>query len=157
MRHGSSLSQSLDLDDDCLGVKVLVEDLFPETTRALFGSTNVSVLGGELALKEPCTVFRSKPGLLVERFNNKNEGALAHFHDHLLINDVQRRLVNQTHIQALLSASEHSIIRPVEHVSKGNDISCVSINDDLVLPRDELVVTAKELGLAVGFENEWKL
>lgn len=62
MRHGSSLSQSLDLDDDCLGVKVLVEDLFPETTRAYIGSE------GNKYQRQGIAMDRDIPSLVVPMY-----------------------------------------------------------------------------------------
>lgn len=43
-----------------LRVKALVGDLLPKTAASLLVCANVAVLGGELALKEPCTKLGAK-------------------------------------------------------------------------------------------------
>ena len=61
-----------------------------------------------------------------------------HMRTYLLIDNVERRLVDETDVQALLPAAEDGIPRTVEHVSERDDVSGGTLGDDLVLRFDHL-------------------
>lgn len=81
-----------------LWVKTLEGDLFSKSTTTFFVCAHVAVLGGELTFKQPSTESRAKlwgtirdgkwqgmrgtyASLLVQGFNDENEGAGANFLD----------------------------------------------------------------------------
>jgi len=76
---------------------------------------------------------------------NVNEFDLTH----IFVNHVKRRLIDQPNIETLLPATHNGIPRPVEHFSKGNNVTSRAVHDGLVLSRHEFIIAFKEPGLAI--------
>lgn len=72
------------------------------------------------------------------------QGRLERLGSHLLIDDVESGLVDQTDIKTLLADLQDSIVTPVEHLSERNDVSSFTLEDSLILSRFELVVALEE-------------
>jgi len=89
---------------------------------------------------------------LVESFDDENKLGLTNLLDNLFIYHIQSRLVDQPDIDTLLSASQNSIPRTVQHFTEGHDISSSTLGDDLVFPRNEFIVILKE-PLSVFLDN----
>jgi hypothetical protein len=65
---------------------------------------------------------------------------------HLLIDNIQRRLINQPHIQPQLPTPQHRIPRTIQHLSKRHHIPRLALRNNLVFPRYELVPVLEEPG-----------
>ena len=75
---------------------------------------------------------------------------------YLLVDQVERRLVDETDIEALLPAAQDGVLGAVEHVTVRDNVTRLAVDDDLVLARDELVVIV-EVPRAVLLEDPWHL
>jgi len=135
---------------------------------------NVRILGGQPTFKQPSAilgaqleVIECQPGYLaggggtyaglpVQGLDHQHERGRSDLFGCLLIHDIQGRLVNQTNIQSLLTKTQDGIIRPVQHVAKGHDISGGTLEDSLVLSGNKLVTVPEEFG-PVDLQDVWNL
>lgn len=84
--------------------------------------------------------------LPVQGLDHQDERRRSDFLGGLLVHDVQGRFVNQTNVQSLLTETQDSIVRPVQDVTEGHDVSGGTLEDSLVLSGRELVTIAEEFG-----------
>ena len=94
--------------------------------------------------------------LLIESLSNQHEWSGSDLLDRLLVHDVQGRLVNQANLQSFLAKAQCSVVRPVQHITKSDDVSCGTLEDNFVFSNYEFVAIAKEFG-PVGLQDVWNL
>lgn len=146
-------SDLLDDREDVIRSKTLRIDLLVQAAAALLDRTDRPELGRQLALQEVSSQTAAQAGLLRDRLDNQDEGRGAVDADGLLVDDVERGLVDQTHVEAFLAQALHRVQGPVQHVAVRDDVAGRTLADDLLLARDELVTLAEELLLGAFLQN----
>jgi hypothetical protein len=71
----------------------------------------------------------------------------------LLINHIERRLIDQSNIKSLIPAPQDGIPRSIKHLSERNHISSFTLCDNLIFPRSEFIIAFKKLGFSVFLQN----
>ena len=115
-----------------LGIQALEGNLLLKTTATFLVSAHIRVLGGQPTFQQPSAVLGSEleeilcqtvvrrrtwnktyTGLLVQGFGDQHKRRRSNLFYHLLVHDVQGRLVDQTDRDSFLTQTQHSVIRPV--------------------------------------------
>ena len=153
-------------------IQTLEGNLLLQTTTTLLVCPDVRILGGQPTFEQPSTVFGAQlevteyqPGqvsgegatytsLPVQGLDHQHEWRRSNLLGCFLIDDVQGRLVNQANIHSLLTETQDSVVRSVQHVSKGHDISGGTFQDSLVLSWNKLVTVTEEFG-SVSLQDVW--
>lgn len=76
---------------------------------------------------------------------------------YLLINDVESWLVDQSNIQALLTAPQDRIPGAVKHLAEGNHIASSTLDNNFILSGNEFVVIFEEPGLPIFLQDPGNL
>ena len=146
-----------------------------QTTAALLTRSHVRILGGQPTLEQPSTILgtelevierqrakiqraaiKTYASLLVEGLNHQHEWRRSDLLGRLLVHNVQGRLVNQTDLDPFQLETHCSVIRPVQHLTEGHDVSGSTLEDGLILSRHKLVAIAEELR-SISLQDVWNL
>ena len=67
------------------------------------------------------------PSLLVQRFHNEYERAGSDLANRLLVDEVQRRLVDEADVEALLAEAEDGVPGAVGHLAVSDDVAGLEV------------------------------
>ncbi len=122
----------------------LVVSLLPQSAATLLGGANVGILGCVSPLQKPGSEPNTESALSVERLNDKHESAVSNTLHHLLIDHIERALVDKSYIVPLVSQSLHGVQGPVQSVTERNNVSDLAFADEVVLAAHEGVALSEE-------------
>ena len=114
--------------------------------RAKSGKTSTS---GKINGQRPKTYT----SLLIEGLDHHHEWRRSDLIDRFLVHNIQGRLVDQTNVYSFLTEAQRSIIRPVQHFTKRDNVSGGTLEDSVIPSRRKLVAVAEEFG-PVSLQDE---
>merc|ERR1719498_459224 len=122
---------------DRRGVVALFIGVLPETTLATLVDSDVAVYRhlGQAELGEPVAVLLAQTGLAAERLDDKRKAGSANLLRRLFVEDVQRSLVDETHVDALGTEALGGVVGAVDGVAEADDVTVRTLRSTSSLPR----------------------
>merc|ERR1719453_2096223 len=90
-------------------------------------------------LRQPKAVLGSQTGLAAERLDHQRKARAADLLRGLLIKDIQRRLVDEAHVNAAGPQTLGGVIGAVKSISERDDVSVLALEKHVVLATDKFV------------------